>query len=53
MIEIADILEASIPGARRETIPGAAHHLQMERPPRLDAGTTREPHFRTGISRLT
>jgi pimeloyl-ACP methyl ester carboxylesterase len=36
MIEIADKLEAEIPGARRETIAGAAHVTNMEQPEEFD-----------------
>ena len=30
--ETADLLQREIPGARRATIPNAAHHPQMEQP---------------------
>src|SRR6185437_2894365 len=36
MLEIAKRLEAEIPGARRETIAGAAHVPSMERPDEFD-----------------
>jgi pimeloyl-ACP methyl ester carboxylesterase len=36
MLEIADRLEAEIPNARRETIPGTAHVPSMERPEEFD-----------------
>jgi 3-oxoadipate enol-lactonase len=36
MLEIAERLEAEIPNARRETIPGAAHVPSMERPDVFD-----------------
>jgi len=36
MLEIAEQLEAKIPAARRETIPGAAHVPSMERPDEFD-----------------
>jgi len=36
MLEIAERLEAEIPNARRETIPGVAHVPSMERPDEFD-----------------
>ena len=36
MLEIAERLEAEIPNARRETIPGTAHVPSMERPDEFD-----------------
>jgi 3-oxoadipate enol-lactonase len=36
MLQIADKLESEIPGARRETIHGAAHVPSMERPEEFD-----------------
>ena len=36
MLEIAERLEAEIPNARRETIPGTAHVPSMERPEEFD-----------------
>ena len=36
MLEIAEQLEAEIPNARRETIPGVAHVPSMERPDEFD-----------------
>jgi pimeloyl-ACP methyl ester carboxylesterase len=36
MLQIADRLEREIPGARRATIPGAAHVPNMERPSEFD-----------------
>jgi pimeloyl-ACP methyl ester carboxylesterase len=36
MLDIAERLEAEIPNARRETIPGTAHVPSMERPDEFD-----------------
>lgn len=32
ILQIADVLEKGIAGARKVVIPGTAHHLNMERP---------------------
>jgi 3-oxoadipate enol-lactonase len=38
ILQIADILEKGIAGAKKVVIPGTAHHLNMEKPEELNRG---------------
>jgi pimeloyl-ACP methyl ester carboxylesterase len=37
-LQIADILEKGIAGAKKVVIPGTAHHLNMEKPEKFNRG---------------